>query len=87
MEIDVQAPVHAFYGPVRAHDSAQQGRVGRGQWVDISGLIAPKSEVDAVIEDIEKGVLTDVQALNSRFSVMHANYYTYECTWAYDRIQ
>ena len=34
--------------------------VGRGQWVDISGLIAPKSEVDAVIEDIEKGVLTDV---------------------------
>ena len=61
--------------------------VGRGQWVDISGLIAPKSEVDAVIEDIEKGVLTDVQALNSRFSVMHANYYTYECTWAYDRIQ
>ena len=61
--------------------------VGRGQWVDISGLIAPKSEVDAVIEDIEKGVLTDVQALNSRFSVMHANYYTYEWTWAYDRIQ
>ena len=34
--------------------------VGRGQWVDISGLIAPKSEVDAVIEDIEKGVLTEL---------------------------
>ena len=27
--------------------------VGSGEWVDISGLIAPKSEIDALINDIE----------------------------------
>ena len=60
--------------------------VGKGQWVDISGLIAPKSEIDSLIDDIENGRITDVQEINARFSGMHANYYTYEWTWAYGKI-
>ena len=60
--------------------------VGRGQWVDISGLIAPKLEIDALIEDIEAGNLTDVREINARFADIHSHYYTYEWTWAYDRI-
>ncbi len=59
---------------------------GSGQWVDISGLIAPKSEIDAIIEDIESGALSDVSALNARFKEIHSNYYTYEWTWAYERM-
>ena len=60
--------------------------VGRGQWVDIAGLIAPKSEVEALMSDIENGLLTDVSEMNSRLVAMHSEYYTYEWTWAYDRI-
>ena len=60
--------------------------VGKGQWVDISGLIVPKSEIDALIDDIGSGRLSDVREINARFAGMHANYYTYEWTWAYDRM-
>ena len=59
---------------------------GRGQWVDISGLIAPKSEIEAVIDEIVSGRLSTVEAINDRFVRIHACYYTYEWTWAYDRI-
>ncbi len=57
---------------------------GKGQWVDISGLIAPKSEIDALMDDIESGRLRDVDEVNARFHSLHSAYYTYEWTWAYD---
>lgn len=56
---------------------------GTGQWVDLSGLIAPKTEVDALLDDIEEGTVSDVDTVNRRFSRMHSLYYTYEWTWAY----
>ncbi len=58
--------------------------VGRGNWVDISGLIAPKSEIDTLIAGIENGSVATIEAVNEAFARMHANYYTYEWTWAYD---
>ena len=60
--------------------------VGTGEWVDISGLIAPKSEIERLMDEIEKGTLTTVDEIHSRFAEMHANYYTYEWTWAYGKI-
>ena len=60
--------------------------IGHGQWVDVAGLIAPRSEVSRLIDDIESGKVADTQTINARFSEMHANYYTYEWTWAYDKI-
>lgn len=57
--------------------------VGTGEWVDISGLIAPKTEIERLMDDIESGRLTDVEGIHERFIEMHANYYTYEWTWAY----
>lgn len=59
---------------------------GEGQWVDISGLIAPKTEIDALIHDIETGKPDKVDEVNARFAAMHSHYYTYEWTWAYDLI-
>lgn len=56
---------------------------GEGDWVDISGLIAPKNAVLDLLDDIQNGVLTDVEAVNSRFADMHAKYYRYEWKWAY----
>ena len=58
--------------------------VGEGSWVDISGLIAPKAEVDALLDDVASGKAR-LEDMEARFHEMHANYYTYEWTWAYDK--
>ena len=60
--------------------------IGLGEWVDISGLIAPKSEVEKLMTDIESGVLNTVDQIHDRFVEMHRNYYTYEWAWAYNKI-
>ena len=60
--------------------------IGEGEWVDISGLIAPKTEIERLMSDIETGVLHTVDQIHDRFAEMHANYYTYEWTWAYGKM-
>ncbi len=60
--------------------------IGAGDWVDMAGLIAPKNEVKRLLDDIEKGALslTDIQ---KRLIEMHANYYSYEWTWACEKLE
>ena len=60
--------------------------VGKGDWVDMAGLIAPRSEVTKLLNDIEAGALTlaDIQA---RLETMHANYYSYEWSWALEKLE
>lgn len=60
--------------------------IGTGEWVDISGLIAPKSEIERLMGDIESGRLDSVDQIHNRFAEMHAHYYTYEWTWAYEKM-
>lgn len=59
---------------------------GEGDWVDLSGMIAPKEAVSAVLDDIQSGVLCDVEAVNARFAQIHQKYYQYEWKWAYKAI-
>jgi len=61
--------------------------IGLGEWVDVSGLIAPKSEVDKLLDGIENGDINRLDEMNTSFETMHQNYYTYEWTWAYNKIQ
>lgn len=61
--------------------------VGTGDWVDMAGLIAPQKAVSAILDDIENGVITDVEAINARFNELHLNYYSNEWTWAHDVIE
>mgnify|MGYP003623237703 CR=1 FL=1 len=61
--------------------------IGMGEWVDISGLIAPKSEIDKLMCGIENGEINRLRCINESFEKMHENYYTYEWTWAYNKIQ
>lgn len=60
---------------------------GLGEWVDIAGLIAPKSEIDILMNGIEDGETNRLRCINEAFARMHNNYYTYEWTWAYHKIQ
>ena len=61
--------------------------IGVGEWVDIAGLIAPKSEVEKLIDGIESGEINRLKSMNACFAAMHDNYYIYEWTWAYHKIQ
>ena len=60
---------------------------GDGDWIDLSGMIAPKKAVDDVLDAIEKGQITDVKVLGKLFADLHSNYYNYEWKWAYNVIQ
>lgn len=61
--------------------------IGSGEWADLSGLIAPKSEIHRVMEAIEQGRITTLEEINAEWHTMHRNYYTYEWRWAYEHIQ
>lgn len=60
---------------------------GVGQWRDLSGLLAPSSEIDVLLNDIEKGFLSDMDAINQVFENLNKEYYSMEWTWAWGKIQ
>ena len=62
-------------------------RQGKGEWVDLAGLIAPKREVDKLLDDIESGKVSSVEALSESFMEMHNSYYDWEWTWACEKIE
>ena len=55
--------------------------IGKGEWIDLSGLIAPKTEITRLMDEIEEGKLS-LSEVQERFVSLHSNYYTYEWTWA-----
>ena len=59
--------------------------IGSGEWLDVSGLIVPQSEIDGLVKDIVAGSLS-LKDIEQQFAVMHKNYYDYEWTWAYDKL-
>ena len=61
-------------------------KTGLGEWIDLSGLIAPQSEVEKLLNDIEKGTVT-LPDIQRRLEDMHARYYDYEWTWAADQLE
>ncbi len=60
--------------------------IGLGDWVDMSGLIAPKSAVSQLLNEIEKGTMT-LADIQMRLEQMHAQYYSYEWTWALNKLE
>jgi hypothetical protein len=55
---------------------------GKGEWVDLSGLIAPKNEIDKLLHCLESGQTCRLEEIERAFRKMHADYYEYEWTWA-----
>ena len=60
-------------------------KAGTGYWVDISGMIAPKGEVDGLLARVASGEVSSIEEVHKAFADMHAHYYDYEWTWAYDQ--
>ena len=61
--------------------------IGKGEWVDVAGLIAPKEAIDALLDDIESGKTATLAAIGSAFRQLHSSYYDYDWTWACDRLE
>jgi len=61
--------------------------VGLGDWVDLSGLITPKSEVTSLINKIENNTICRLEDINNEFARMASKYYEYEWTWIYDKFE
>lgn len=56
-------------------------KAGGGEWLDLSGLIVPKSEIRDLCNDIASGTITSLSQVNDRLKALAANYYELEWTW------
>lgn len=61
--------------------------IGDDDWIDVSGLIAPKNEIRKIFQHIDDGSYDTFYKINEAFKDIHRNYYTYEWTWALKRIE
>lgn len=59
---------------------------GLGEWIDLSGLIAPKQQIEELLHQTEHQQLT-LSQIQTAFEEMHNNYYDYEWTWAKDKLE
>jgi hypothetical protein len=60
---------------------------GKGEWVDLAGLITPKHEVDNLLDDVEAGKINSIDDLSKSFGFMQGSYYEWQWTWACERIE
>ena len=56
--------------------------IGKGEWSDLAGLLAPKTEISKLIKSIEKKEFESLAEIEHEFKKLHDNYYEYEWTWA-----
>ena len=63
-----------------------QTTVGKGNWIDLSGLLLPESEEQRLIEDIKSGALANIQDVIARFVDINNNYRAYQWAWTYQMI-
>ncbi len=60
---------------------------GAGKWVDVCGLFAPKSEIDALCDDIASRRITTLGEIEERWRRLHADYYDMEWTWVAEHLK
>ncbi|MDR2773273.1 MAG: DUF4954 family protein [Tannerella sp.] len=54
---------------------------GRGEWIDMAGLLVPKEKVLKMIEGIEKGTITRTCEINKIFHKWKDNYLNWSWNW------
>ena len=64
------------------NNTAETTEANGGRWVDMMGMLAPKSELDSVVRDIENGTIGTAEDLKGILQQIHQNYRLYEQTYA-----
>lgn len=57
-----------------------------GEWIDLSGLIAPKKVIDELLYNIEESNF-DIRDIQNQLEKIHERYYDYEWTWAKEKLE
>ena len=65
---------------------SSDSEVGKGSWIDLSGLIAPKLQITKMLDEIESGELAYLQDIENGFRSLHDRYYDYEWNWTFEFI-
>jgi hypothetical protein len=60
--------------------------IGSGEWIDLSGMIAPKSEIEKMLFRIEENNCS-LERIQTEFERIHQEYYSYEWTWAKENLE
>jgi NDP-sugar pyrophosphorylase family protein len=60
---------------------------GKGEWVDLAGLLAPIQVVNKLLDDIENDEIKTIEEVQEAFSRIHNSYYQWEWTWSLERIE
>jgi len=69
---------------LKRHDPvAPTSSVGEGEWMDLSGLLVPRSEVQRLIDDINAGKVTSIKQILERFNQMNDSYREWRWAWTY----
>lgn len=56
--------------------------IGKGEWIDLAGLIAPKSEIEKMLSDIENNRLNNLYDIENFLKKLHQSYYDIEWNWS-----
>ena len=58
--------------------------IGKGQWADVAGLLAPRDCLTELLNHVETGNVS-LEEFSDAFHQLHNQYYDAEWTWAYDK--
>ena len=74
--------IRMYLGSMVEHYGAYlpESSVGSGEWADLAGLLAPKSEIDGLVDDFGETGLGDIR---ERLKELHRNYEEYKWAWTY----
>lgn len=61
--------------------------IGKGKWIDISGLLCPIESLDNLLCNIENRDIKTLESVQNEFKNLHENYYEYEWNWAASLIE
>jgi hypothetical protein len=61
--------------------------LGKGEWIDLAGLIAPQEAIYDLLDRIESGSVKTLKEVNKFFKFLHKKYYDIEWTWAMDVLE
>ncbi|MEI6866067.1 DUF4954 family protein [Flavicella sp.] len=61
--------------------------IGKGKWLDVSGMICPVETIDEFLGKIENKTIDCLEKAQKELNIIHANYYKYEWNWASSLIE
>ena len=56
--------------------------IGKGKWLDVSGLLCPIETLDNFLCKVEKKKISTLEEVQQVLEKIHENYYEYEWNWA-----